>query len=750
MARPPSEAPPFPSTAEILRFIEESEGTVGKREIARAFKIRGPARIELRETLKQLAEDGLIDRGHERGVRPKGELPPVSVIEVIEADEDGRLLARPVAWEGDGPPPRIEISPERRSSGPALGPTERVLARLAKSGEGYEAKIIRRLGFAPNRLVGVLADISGSLRLMPTNRRNKFDLLVPPDGRGGAKKGDLVLAETLPGRRLGLREARVLEVVGRFGDPRAASLVAITEREIPFDFASPALAEAEAAVPAELGARLDLRHVPFVTIDGAGARDFDDAVWAERDDAADNGGGWRIMVAIADVAHYVRPATALDASAHERGNSVYFPDRVVAMLPEKLSNDLCCLRPEEDRAAMVAELRLDKGGEKLDHRFHRALIRSRARLIYEDVQEARDSADRSALPEAARDRIGPLYGAWKALMRARARRAPLDLELPELKVVLDDQGRVAMIHPATRHDSHRLIEEFMIAANVAAAEELEHHQQPCMYRVHDAPDPEKVRALREFLRTLGLDLSLGQVIRPGLFNRLLAQVAESERAEVVNQAVLSAQSQAVYSPENLGHFGLALRRYAHFTSPIRRYSDLLVHRALIRGLGFGPDGLSDAEADRMAEIGEHVSNTERRAMAAERDAKDRYLAAHMGGRLEEEFDGTIAGVTRAGLFVRLAETGADGLVPIGAIGREFFVFDEEAQALVGERSGRVHRLGDKVRVRLKRADAITGSLAFELTDWPDHEPREAPRRGARRGPRPGARDGRGRGPRRRN
>ena len=747
MARRTTEAPPFPSQAEILRFINESEGKVGKREIARAFDIRGPARAELRAVLKQLAEDGLIERGRRKSVRPKGDLPPVAVIEVIGADDDGNLVARPVAWNDDAAAPRIELRDEPRARS-ALGPGERVLARLAKADGGYRATVIRRLAFAPDRIVGVMSEIAGSQRLIPTDRRNKFDLVVPPDGRGGAKKGDLVIAETVAGRRLGLREARVLEVVGRFGDPRAASLIAITEHEIPYDFPALALAEAEAAVPAGLDARRDLRHVAFVTIDGEDARDFDDAVWAAPDEAAGNGGGWRVMVAIADVAHYVRPESALDRAARERGNSAYFPDRVVAMLPERLSNDLCCLRPEEDRPVMVAEMRFGAGGDKLEHSFHRAMIRSRARLTYDQVQEVRDGASKSDLAMAARDRIGPLYGAWEALMRARARRGPLDLDLPELRVRLDDEGRVADIAPQPRHDSHRLIEEFMVAANVAAAEELERRQQPCMYRVHNAPDPEKVRALRDFLRTLGLNLALGQVIRPALFNRLLAQVAESGPRDVVNQAVLRAQTQAFYGPENAGHFGLALRRYAHFTSPIRRYPDLLVHRALVRGLNLGPGGLSEGEAAQMNEIGEHISMTERRAARAERDALDRYLTAHMAGRVEEEFEGAIAGVARAGLFVRLDETGADGLVPIGTIGREYFILDEESQSLIGERTGRVHRLGDGVRVRLVRADTITGKLALELVDWAEHEPREVPRRGAKGGGRPAPRNGRGRGRRR--
>ena len=409
----------------------------------------------------------------------------------------------------------------------------------------------------------------------------------------------------------------------------------------------------------------------------------------------------------------------LDKASRERGNSTYFSDRAVPMLPERLSNDLCCLRPEEDRAASVASIQLDRNGNKLSHKFERAMIRSHARLTYQAAEAAKDG--RQALPEAVEGCIAPLYGAWQALMRARDKREPLDLELQELAVILGEDGHVDSVRPRERLDSHRLIEEFMIIANVAAAEELEQRRTPCMYRIHESPTPEKLRALKDFLRTFGINFTLGEVVRPTLFNRVLNKVRNTEKSDVVNQAILRAQAQALYSPDNVGHFGLALNRYAHFTSPIRRYSDLLVHRALIRGLGLGPGGLADEELEQFEALGEHISMTERRSMAAEREAQDRYLAAYHSDHIEAEFSGTISGATRAGLFVRLDETGADGLVPISSIGAEYFHVDEEARALIGERSGRRHRLGDRVRVRLLQADPVTGSLSLRLTDWTEDD-----------------------------
>ncbi|MBX6322852.1 MAG: ribonuclease R, partial [Rhodospirillaceae bacterium] len=533
---------------------------------------------------------------------------------------------------------------------------------------------------------------------------------------GEARPGDGVVAEVTAGGGLGLAHARVVERLGPVGDPRTISLVSIAEHGIPMAFPPAALREAEAAGPAPLDGRDDLRGIPLVTIDGVDARDFDDAVWAVPDDDPRNPGGWRLLVAVADVAWYVRPGSALDRSAAERGNSVYFPDRVVPMLPEALSNGWCSLKPGEDRPCLAVWIRIDRDGAKRHHRFVRGLMRSAARLTYEQVQQAADGRP-DAVTRPLRDAvIAPLYGAFRALLQARARRGTLDLDVPERQVVLGEDGRVAAIVPRPRLDSHRLIEEFMIAANVAAAEALEHKRAPAMYRIHDAPDPAKVEALREFLDSLGLRLARGQVIKPALFTRILDRAARTPYAAMVNELVLRTQAQAAYSPENIGHFGLALRRYCHFTSPIRRYADLLVHRSLIGAYGLGPDGLTPDQAAALAEIGAAISATERRAMAAERDAVDRYTAAHLADKVGTIFGARVSGVTRFGLFVRLDESGADGLMPIGTLPADFYRHEEHRHALVGQRWGRVYALGEPVQVRLVEAHPVTGSLLFHLVE----------------------------------
>ncbi|MBT3533497.1 MAG: ribonuclease R, partial [Rhodospirillaceae bacterium] len=516
------------------------------------------------------------------------------------------------------------------------------------------------------------------------------------------------------GRRHGLREARVVEVLGDMDDRRAISLIAIHSNDIPDVFPPEAEAEAEAAKPVGLGNREDLRHLPLITVDGADARDFDDAIWAAPDDDPKNKGGWQVIVAIADVAHYVTHNSALDREARKRGNSVYFPDRVVPMLPEALSNNLCSLRPDEDRPVMAVTMRLDAKGRRLEHKFHRAMIRSAARVIYEDLQAAHDGEPNEQTAPILDSVIEPLYGAWSALMRAREGRQPLDLDLPEMKITLGEDGKIADIHPRRRLDAHRVIEEFMIEANVAAAETLEEQKMPCVYRVHDVPDREKLLGLREFLSSLNLSITLGERPRPELFNRILVKAKGTDQWEAVNQSILRSQSQARYDPENIGHFGLARSRYAHFTSPIRRYSDLLVHRALIRGGGFGNDGLRDDEADRLAATSEHISNTERRAMVAERDANDRYMAAFMAERAGAEFEARINGVTRAGLFLTLTETGADGLLPMRYLHDDYYQVDEAQKALIGERSGARYRLGDSLTARLVEVNTLTGGLIFEL------------------------------------
>ncbi len=717
----------LPDKAAIKKFITDAPGPVGRREIARAFGIKGAERTELRAVLRELTEEGLIGRGAGKGggkrYNEAGALPPVAVLRISGVDDDAVLLAEPMRKADDETKaadistPRIVVKTDRREAA-SLGIGDRVLARLTRKGAGYEASIIRVLPKGPERVIGVYSEVPGQgARIRPTDRRQKSDYAVAKDQNGGARRGDLVLADVLIGRRHGLREARVVEVLGGMDDRRAISLIAIHSNDIPDVFPNEAVAEAEAAQPVVMtaaGKREDLRHLPLITVDGADARDFDDAIWAAADDDPANKGGWRIIVAIADVSHYVTHNSALDKEARRRGNSVYFPDRVVPMLPEALSNNLCSLRPDEDRPVLAVTMRLNAKGKRLEHQFHRAMIRSAARVIYEDLQAAHDGDPNEQTAPILETVIEPLYGAWGALMRAREGRQPLDLDLPEMKITLGEDGHVDDVRQRQRLDAHRVIEEFMIEANVAAAETLEAQKMPCVYRVHDQPDREKLLGLRDFLSSLGLSFAMGERLRPELFNRILAKAKGSDHWEAVNQSILRSQSQARYDPDNIGHFGLSRARYAHFTSPIRRYADLLVHRALIRGGGFGKDGLHDQEAERLAETAEHISNTERRAMVAERDANDRYLAAFMAEQTGAEFIARINGVTRAGLFLTLADTGADGLLPMRNLHDDYYQVDEAQMALIGERSGTRYRLGDPVAVRLAEVNTLTGGLIFEL------------------------------------
>ena len=694
--------------------------------------------------LRDLADEGLIERGHRRKVRRQGQLPPVAVIEVTGVDEDGEPLAHPLSWPDDETPPRIRLLPDRRArSAPATG--DRILARPVRLDDGdYEARVIRRLPRGPARVLGVYRRTPRGALIEPTDRRIKTDFAVVGGDETGLRSGDLVLAETLPGRRLGLPHARIKERLGAsLAEPGAISLIAIHAREIPTEFPPAALDEARKARPVAAPAgRADLTALPLVTIDGADARDFDDAVWAEPDPERD--GGWRAVVAIADVAHYVRPGSALDRAARERGNSVYFPDRVVPMLPEELSNDLCSLKPGEMRPCLAVHLWIDARGRLTRHRFVRALMRSAARLTNGQVQAARTGAPDDATGPLAETVIAPLYGVFEALLQARKRRGGIDLELPEYQVIFDDKGHVEAIRPRARLDSHRLIEELMIAANVAAAETLEAAREAVMYRVHDRPSPEKIANLRSFLAGLGHKLAVRDGIRPADFAALLDDVRDRPHAPAVNTAILRSQAQAVYSPLNLGHFGLGLKRYSHFTSPIRRYADLLVHRALIRALDLGEGGLELGDEAGFDALGEHLSMTERRAAAAERDAVERYVALYMAERVGATFSGRISGVARFGVFVALDETGAEGIVPRSRLADDF-IHDEEGQRLVGPEIAL--RLGDAVKVRLVEAEVATGSLVFDLLDGgspPGPRPPKT-RRGNKQGRAPGHAPGHGRG-----
>ena len=600
----------------------------------------------------------------------------------------------------------VRMLPEPKGQ-PALAPGERVLARLRHlHGEVFEGRTFKRIAeSAPARILGVFEHG----RVRPTDRRHKADWQVPKGEEGGAEPGDIVLAEPLPRashRVLGAGPVRIVRRLGRTGDARSVSLLCIHAHGIPDEFPDEALRDAEAARGVTACGREDLRALPLVTIDGDDARDFDDAVFAER-----QGDRWRILVAIADVAHYVRPAGALDREAWARGNSVYFPDRVVPMLPEALSNGWCSLKPGEDRGCLFVDMLVDDQGRKLDHRFGRGIMRSAARLTYEAVQAAHDGLADSGTPAAD---ITALYGAYRALARAREARGTLELDLPERRVLLDPAGKVTAVLPRARLDSHRLIEEFMIAANVAAAEELERRSAPLLYRVHDRPSDAKLEAVRQFLATFDLSLPPAGLLTARHFSALLARMKDMPQERLVSEVVLRGQSQAAYSPDNIGHFGLALPRYAHFTSPIRRYADLVVHRALIAALALGQDGLTGAETARLPETAEHISDMERRAAAAERDAVDRFLAGYLADRIGATFAARISGVARFGLFVSLEETGASGLVPLGLLPDDRWLHDETRQRLCGRRTGAEYHLGQRVEARLVEANGTTGGLVFRL------------------------------------
>ena len=715
MKRPGREPGGLPSRDAIRQFITSSGGRVGKREISRHFGLGPSHQVGLRGLLKSLAHDGDVVPGGKRRFTAPDRLPEVTVLQVTGTDPDGDAIAKPINWTGEGPPPVVYMAAEPVGR-PALAPGERVLARLTPAGHGkYEGRTIKRLQDAPTHIIGVFRAGAEGGRLMPTDRRAKAEWAIPRGEEGDAEDGEIVRATPLPGSGYGLKPARIVDRIGRMGDASAVSLIVIATHGIPTEFAEDALAEAEKARAVTVRGRTDLRDIPLVTIDGEDARDFDDAVFA-----APEGDGFRLLVAIADVAHYVRPASPLDRTAWTRGNSCYFPDRVVPMLPEALSNGWCSLRPNEPRGCLFVDMIVDHAGKKLSHRFGRGLMKSAARLTYEQVQTAHNAGDDLNLPLPA------LYAAFRALLGARVARGTLDLDLPERKVVLDEAGQVAAVAPRPRLDSHRLIEEFMVLANVCAAEELERLHQPCVYRVHAPPSAEKLDNLRSFLRGFDITLPPGNQIHPSDLDGVLRKVAGTDAAPLVNEVVLRSQMQAQYDVDNIGHFGLALARYAHFTSPIRRYADLLVHRALITGLKLGVGGLGPDDPARLPDSAEHITATERRAALAERDAIDRYLAAFMADKVGSTFRARISGVTRFGVFVTVAGNGASGLVPVSTLSDDFWFHDEAAQTLTARRSGRQLRLAQEVDVVLSEASPMTGGLIFRIKTEP------SPRVGARR------------------
>jgi ribonuclease R len=721
----------LPTKDAILDFIKSaSEGKsqarqLGKREIARAFSVKGGDRVALKQLLAEMTEDGLLS-GNRKGFQQPGTLPPVAVLEVVARDAEGELAAEVAGGEigPDGRRERVLVLPWRgaRKAEPALGEGDRILARLTRlkepdaAGYRYEAEPIKRLPKEKRRQLGIFrARDKGGGVIDPVDRKEMKEWPIAPGDEGEARDGDLVRFDLArKGGRYGVPQARVVESLGNPQDQRKISLIAVHAHGLRDEFPSGVLAETERLRAATPAGRTDLRALPLVTIDPIDARDHDDAVHAAPDADPANKGGWVVHIAIADVAHYVHAGSRLDREARLRGNSVYFPDRVVPMLPERISNDLCSLREGEERPCLAVRLVIDRHGHKKGQTLLRGTMRSAAKLAYEEAQAAVDGKPSGKCKPLLDTALKPLWGAYAALAEARDRREPLDLDLPERKVLLNTAGRVERVVVPRRLTAHRLVEEFMIQANVAVAEMLEARRAPVIYRVHDAPSKEKIVSLREFLDSLDLKLpSGGGTLRAGDFNKLLLRARALPVADLINEVVLRSQSQAVYAAENIGHFGLHLARYAHFTSPIRRYADLIVHRSLIRTLGLGTGGLTDTEAGELKDIAQEISDAERRAMSAERETVDRLIAGYLAERVGAEFGARISGTTRVGLFVRLDDTGADGFVPAATL-NDYYRHDEAAHTLVGDRTGDVYRLGDSVRVRLVEAVPSAGALRFEM------------------------------------
>jgi ribonuclease R len=715
----------LPSRQQILDFIEQSGQPAGKREIARAFGLSSHDKIMLKALLKDMADEGLIDSAPGRAFHKAGGVPRVTVLRIVSVD-DGQVWAQPESWHADTPPPRLRVIERGRRS--ALALNDRILARTEEAGKGHVAHVMKKLQRSAELLLGVVRKEGERFYLTPVDKKERREL--PISDLKEAQEGDLVLAE--PSGRPPKVTARVDAILGDPFAPRSFSLIAIHKHGLRDEFRTEAIVEARHVARQKLGDdREDLTHLPIVAIDPEDARDHDDAIWAS---PREDGDGWDAIVAIADVSFYVRPGSELDREARARGNSVYFPDRVVPMLPHELSSDICSLKQGEARAAIACHLHVGKDGALKSWRFSRAKICVAANIAYEDAQAAVDAADEKVVEPASspcsmpeldgpvpaelvEQALKPLWACWRALLAARDKREPLELDLPERRVMLDEKGRILSVAPRERLDAHRLVEDFMIAANVAAAKALERKKAPVMYRVHEAPSREKLVALKDYLATFDIEFALGQVVRPATFNRIIERIGPDHdaRPEIMEQ-VLRTQMQARYGPEPLGHFGLALGSYAHFTSPIRRYADLLVHRALVSSFKLGDGGLPPADAEQFTEIGEHISMLERRAMEAERETIDRYVAAFLADKVGQIMRCRITGVQPFGFFATVEDLGGDGLVPAAILGNEYYRYDEAARALIGEESGETYRVGQHLELKLVEANPASGALRFELPE----------------------------------
>jgi len=717
---------PIPSREIILEVLQAAKKPLNHKQLCKQLHLTAPEPIDaLRKRLRAMERDGQVmsDRKGAYGLVDKMNLVHCKV----QGHRDGYGFAMPLG-EGD------DIYLSSRQMNFVFDGDEVLILITGEDRRGRpEGKIIEVLKRGVTTVVGRYQEESGIGFVIPDNGRLTNQFLIPPKEKNGAKNGQIVSAEITdyPTRKLGAK-ARISEILGDHMDPGLEIDVAIRSHDIPWEWPEDVLAEAGALAeePAEQDKlnRKDLRHLAFVTIDGEDARDFDDAVYCE----TANGGGWRLWVAIADVCHYVRPGSALDEEANKRATSVYFPERVVPMLPEALSNGLCSLKPMVDRLAMVCEMEISKAGALGKYQFYESVIHSHARLTYTQVGAVLENGNHPDVDAGRESDLRRLHDLYKALRGARDVRGAIDFETVETRIIFDDQKKIDAIVPVVRNDAHKLIEECMLCANVAAAGFFEANEVPMLYRVHEGPNEEKLENLRKFLGELGLNLAGGVKPTPVHYQELLAQVKDRDDAHVIQTMLLRSLSQAVYQPENNGHFGLHYDAYAHFTSPIRRYPDLLVHRGIRHRIRSTDKAISvhrikgaepiptkrifPYDVAAMVVLGEHSSMAERRADDATREVnawlKCEYLQDHVG----DEFDGVIAAVTSFGLFVELVDIYIEGLVHITALPGDYYNFDAARQRLTGERSGRSFQLGGKVRVQVARVDLEDRKIDLELLD----------------------------------
>lgn len=713
----------LPNKAEILSFINENPDQSSKREIAKAFNLKGDSRIWLRDILRELKDKNRRSKQRKRVIN-KEKLPPVALVKISGRDEDGSLIAQPLEWENDSKP-NIEIHSFHRIKGASIGIGDHVLVKIFQNktsqSSPYTGRIIRKVNASPKSIFGVVQKLKNDQWRLDPIERTTDGLIIDSSGifsKMQIETGDLVEVEVKKNTGYGLKTAQIKNVLGHIDSEKTLSMIALLAKGIPYIFPEDVLRQVKHLKPANGENREDWRQLPLITIDPLDAKDHDDAVYATRDKDPANPGGWIIVVAIADVSYYVKTGSALDKEALKRGNSVYFPGYVVPMLPERISNNLCSLREKKERPALAVRMVFDANGNKRKHSFHRVMVRVIAKFSYQEAQSAIDGNINEKTAPFFESALQPLWESYRCLKIARDRRQPLELEIAERKIILDQNGCIKDVVNEPHLEAHHLIEEFMIQANIAASETLKEHHQPFIYRIHDKPSLAKQEILRNFLQSLGISLSRGAELTSARFNNILAKVMNTKQQELVNQIILRTQSQAEYNPQNIGHFGLNLRNYTHFTSPIRRYADLIIHRALIKALKLGNDQLTEAQEQNLAEISTQISLYERRAMIAERETIDRLVAHYLTNKIGRIFTGRISGVTKAGLFISLDKLNTDGFVHITTLKNDYYYFDEIQHILIGKRSQKGYQLSDIVEVKLITVQPFAGALCFELLTEP--------------------------------